>query len=108
MNLRMLGVAALLAGLLWMVPSTAPAAGCMDEVDSAQDSLDTVKVQSEQSRPEVRDRVAELLDLAQGRINAARRECKAAKTNMDQAGAMATAVVGQGYIAAARMLVLLN
>jgi len=93
---------ALVVGLV--LPGTAQAVDCWDDIRSAEKTRQAVLDKVAEAEPRHRERIHGFINEAGTLLNTARRQCEEATTELERAQATAKALVAQGHLAAAQVL----
>ena len=92
-----------LAGLLW--PGSALAVQCDSHIEQTQRNLVHIKNLLEGVKEKNRHRIQNFIDDAEKLLSKAEKDCKAADTPLDKSFAIAKALVAQGNLGAAQLLI---
>ena len=103
MRVRHILFAILMAGLLW--PGSALAVQCDSHIEQTERNLVHVKKLLEGVKEAKRPRIQNFIDDAAKILAKAKKDCKAADTPLDKSFAAAKALVAQGNLGAAQLLI---
>ena len=103
MAMRRILFALLMAGLLW--PGSALALQCDSHIEQTQRNLVHVKKLLEGVQEKSRARIQNFIDDAEKLLAKAKMDCKTADTPLDKSFAAAKALVAQGNLGVAQLLI---
>lgn len=102
------GVLLIVLTALWVISPPGARAGCESEIKSTQASLTTTEARLDEVDAKKRSRIVSFIDGAKRMLAEAESDCRQDATGLDRATATGKALIAQGHLAAAQLLIKAN